>query len=228
MIQTDMKARVIKRAPMPPGTDEFMKALERLGNHSVALMDWLLTFARRNFDELSKGDWLNLTYEVALFVWLNGPASPPSDYCEGVELKAETIPLPDPLVIKQCQAICRKHLDEFIAKGSTSFDVQSGMSMTVRKLRSGGCCMTYFSKEVTPGFKHAVARTLLTVGPDIERCPECEQLFIRYRRNMRFCSTKCLSRVTSRRLRKRRGAKPVRDGDSASVEKGKEYGTKRR
>lgn len=216
----------MKAAAISSGTDEFLKALERLGNHSVALMDWLLTFVRRNLDELSKGDWLNLTYEVALFVWLNGPASPNSDYCEGIEMKPETIPLPEAVVIKQCQAISRKHLNEFIAKGSTSFHVQSGISMTVKKLASGGCYMTYSAREVTAGFEHAVARTLLTVGSDIGQCPECEQLFIRYRRNMRFCSTKCLSRVTTRRLREKDRVKSVH---RVNKKAGKErvYGTKR-
>jgi hypothetical protein len=187
---------------MPLDCVEFLKANRRLGYYDASQMDWLVRFVGRNLEELSKGDWLNLTYEVALYLWMNAPVG--LDLAEEVPVKRERVLVPDAEAIKDCQAICRKHLYEFIATGGTSFHFQHGISMTVRKEWPTAFRLVYDTKETKGRFQVALAWTLRRAGPDLAKCPECERLFIRGRSDQKYCSSPCLSRATTRRLREKK------------------------
>jgi len=66
----------------------------------------------------------------------------------------------------------------------------------------------YKKREASPHFPkiidqaiYQLVKALQACGGLVSRCPECAQLFLGDRINQKYCSPKCLSRVTTRRSR---------------------------
>lgn len=234
---------------------ELAKAVERLGRTPNERMTWLLGLVQHNLDKLSSGDWLNLQHEIVVFVWLGGPAlESPADTI--AELETDIPSLPSSSVIADLQAIALRHLNELLENGRTKFTPHN-LSLMVRKVGPIGsrmrkflshkverkfypsdeCFLTYETSSSLTAFEYALAQLLASTGAYLRRCDECCKLFLADRRNKKFCSTTCLSRVTTRRLRqkereRRTGALPQSRRDKRSPkdlprQKGEQHGKKR-
>jgi hypothetical protein len=223
------KAKVQRRGMknetvLDPRIQEILRAGERIGVSNFHMMGWAVEFLQRDLDHLSTGDWLNLQYEIGLFIWRHGPAFQLPFSNKGVEIKPDTIPILDHGIIADLQRLTRERIDEFLTTGKATFLSSGDVAMIVRKMGLGECHISYETGTPRAGFEHSLAQTLRAMGNYVSKCPECGVTFIRVQKNKKFCSARCLSRVTTRRLRQVQGR---RASNKRMAGKERANGTKR-
>jgi len=131
---------------------------------------------------------------------------------EQVPLVSEEIPLPSEEEIKAFQMKIRSVLDSLLSNDRAEFDPIQTRTIIFRNVP-----MLLHSREIvqeivvdcvaTGKFAdqalYQVQNLLAEYGALVKKCPECEKLFPRHRKNQVYCSRKCQSVVTSRQYRER-------------------------
>ena len=202
-----------------PDPTELDKAATRLGATPSSFMNWVLKFIQQDLLTFSIGDWLNLGYEVLLFTLLGKPVS--DDPSKTIPRLGISIPaMPTPETITDLQVATRKHIENILSKGQTTFTEAGPVSEKIVILKKAGpigvrlasaagrkplsedCAYRIpIGRLPRNAFERALAALLMVTGPNLRRCAECRMIFLTDRRNKQFCCLRCVSRATTRRYR---------------------------
>lgn len=185
-----------------------------------AWLRWLLAFSERTPFHLSQGDWLNLRHEVgALTLAVSTKSVKSAEEIEEkikrlVESKRAISILPSEEEVLELQDKIQRALKELLSPLGTTilgpFRVKVWVSRGDRT-QIAPVRKSYIDQlvegSVTDRTMHQIAILLGKYGAMVERCPECERLFLADRKNQTYCSAKCQTRVTSRRYRQKQRKK---------------------
>lgn len=200
---------------------ELDKAMDRLGNTPVKVMEWILRFDQENLGTISEGDWTNRRYELAEFTQYGAlgrksfekekvisipswsSMAPKSEIPENPnEIQLWYVQqLPGKRAAKELQKITHECLKEHLENGTTSFPL------------SGATIHTGYDKERDLGFKFILSNNPKTMfgyylssfiaqhSGRIRRCAGCPIIFLADRKNQIYHSSQCQSRINMRRKR---------------------------
>ncbi len=199
------------------GEMELYKAFDRLGRTYADTMKWAVRFAQCDLSTISEGDWLNLAYEVTAFTrygvvrrpWnfqkvLKWAPGKPRPYLA----KAESVPgwgdagspveLPKREVVIPLQAITLGALHSLAEQEFASFNLPAVWLDVIRlEPSSPGTVQPVTTPE--GAFTYHLAHLLAENAGNLRRCPECQKFFVADRRNQRYCTVSCQTRVASRK-----------------------------
>ncbi len=199
------------------GEMELDKAFDRLGRTYADTMKWAVRFAQCDLSTISEGDWLNLAYEVTAFTRYGVVRRPWSlhkvlKWAPGKPLpylaKAESTPgwgdarspveLPKKEVVIPLQAITLGALHSLVEQEVASFKLPAVWLEVIRlEPSSPGTVQPVSTAE--GAFTYHLAHLLAENAGNLRRCPECQKFFVADRRNQRYCTVSCQTRVASRK-----------------------------
>jgi len=196
-----------ERAPKPlqedaetPARAEYAKALGRIGPTPAHAVRWLLKFIQENIDELSSGDLTNRAFEIASFAyWGTGDKGPSlASIKQWKWAGSKYLTYPEGDEIKTLQRSLRNHIERLLRSGHTAFEIQK------LKLDIGADHDTpYFSLSTESAFEYRIAVSLGEQAHRIRRCGSCQTIFLAVRRKQQWCSTRCQSRMGTKRFREK-------------------------
>lgn len=170
---------------------EFEGAKDKVGRTARARLAWALQFAQQDPGELTAGDLLNDRVRLHAFnhhrdVW----DSPVELFC-----------LPNAAAV----AMARRELANILLPRKPGAEFRTGrieVTYEVSWASADGPPVVGFMDQ-TGGAVRRFIELLNEYGTELRRCqdPKCRHWFIG-RPNKQFCSTTCLSRTTTERLRK--------------------------
>lgn len=179
-------------------------ALQRVGSTGVDRFRWLLRFAQRDLGNLPSDQWRQLEDELYVFPLGSGHVM--------IERPSERRWSPKRAEILKLQKTLAEGIRCFAWGSGWRIDVQAAKGPSLRRPisrwvfrdgRSG-----YVGDDWPCVFQMAAADLLMTVGPRLRKCEDCETLFLPAK-NQTFCSPRCSRRVRIRRYRQRlRGKQP--------------------
>ncbi len=196
--------------------------VERAGANAkitTAPLAWLLRFAQQNLDELTAGDWMDLSLEVKAFVEGKHlaarrdrdralrPGLKRIGYAEAQDelelgpLRAED--LPSQQAIRALKEMAKSHVDDFV-KSTVSTIVVGPKSLRLVRSPVEGWSFVIPELSSTPDrFLWNLGHLLGEEGLRIKVCPACQKYFDATRINKVYCTTTCQSRTTTRQQRDR-------------------------
>jgi hypothetical protein len=184
---------------------ELMHASRRLNQRPEKVLEWVLKFCSRDLDQLSAGDWENLTYEVMWF-GISGPLLPGEDFFRaGDTLQNSLLDPNNPLLpqeeIKKLQRWSQARLEEFITSWAITIPIQSASALVVKRDRkSARTEMVLKTDNFSQSFAFAFAQILREAGARLNQCPECLKYYSA-RSNQTYCSPRCQNRVSLQKFR---------------------------
>ncbi len=195
--------------------EETFKGGERVGYSPEAIMRWFLRFLGTDIEALSKGDLLNLQYEVR-FVSIYGSPTTPRHPFEGFPLvRSASLDRPEEeLASKRFLLSWQKSnseaLETIADKGKlvTLHFSLPPMKIKVVPLKTQHGVRWHRMLEASDpaGPLHMAISSLFTVfAHQIHRCPECRKMFMADRTNQGYCTNKCQNRAGTRRYRQSHG-----------------------
>jgi hypothetical protein len=249
-----MKAETHKEPPHDPhGIERFIdesrrhyfaelgKAGERIVGHGLRLtpaneaaVRWALTFASKDLDGFSDGQWSDCRYEVEYFAQLgpfeqgkrhkttrtaaNWPHSPDPAECvarPGIR-QIEIERLPSKAVVRQLQQGISKDFDAIIRGENIERPLPPGSKerlVMIRESVNGETAKRAFRYlEVTnlvSVFDHHLFLALEDYADALRRCPGCAKRFLADRSNKDYCDPVCRNRAY---MRAKRNVPPERYG----------------
>ncbi len=118
---------------------ELMYASRRLTERPEKVLEWVLNFCSWNLDQLSGGDWKNLTYEVMWFGMFSPLLLGEVFFRSGGALQNSLIDPNNPLLrkeeIKKLQQWSQARLKEFINSWEITIPIQAGSAVVVKRDR---------------------------------------------------------------------------------------------
>jgi len=235
--------------------EEELKADARIGWTSDDATRWLIRFAQLDLNTLSEGQWSDLTAEIhaftkrgpplkagrsvthigAVFQWRIPRVEDADPKTQRSRITIDTI-RPSREQTTHLQTWAHFILDGLVTGGSASVVIGAlhldilphEPSFKTSPLR----IRTHTAKDA---FGFHFAHLLADHYERLRRCGECQTLFLADRRNQRFCTTRCLTRVTQRRWRerqvkatKKRGKGPKQRKQESATKEGGRHGKARR
>ena len=225
-----MKKKVEAQFPVVEES-ELLRAVARIGG-PVEGLRWLLRFAQADLPKLTSGQWVDLGAELIAFT-LWGPVGSassqrrPQQSAEKSLLSALNVhnaprvatafwgthPLPQPLIAK-AQGLLRSGIESVLQTGAATFPPVQ-LNFSIHKGHKSPLFVV--SANALPRvFAYRAACLLGEYMEGIRRCAECQTLFLIDRRDQKYCSTRCLSRVSQRRFQARLRKKKKRRGKGST------------
>ena len=217
--------------------------VERAGANAkitTAPLAWLLRFAQQNLDELTAGDWMNLSLEIKAFVVGKHlgtirdrdralrPVLKQIGYTEGQDqlepgpLRGED--LPTEREIRALKGGAKHHIDEFVKSDVSTIPVGPKSLRLVRNQVEGWSFVIPQLSSHADRFLWNLGHLLGEEGLRIKVCPACQKYFDATRTNKVYCTTTCQSRTTTRQQRAREKKEKEEEAAAASRAEGKEIG----
>jgi hypothetical protein len=248
--------KMIQRIEPPTDNDpELLNAYDRIGGNSSEVMRWVLSFVHRDLKKISQGDWLNLRYEITAFVRF-GPSRIPIDrrrskiaLTEWVSAPAgwadigSSLAFPQDREIRRMQSYASGQLSSLRDEGFAYFNLGQ-TKLRVSNLRGLHGNLSPKLDSAWAAFKYHLAFLLADHPKRILKCPECNILFLRERRNQLYCSRTHQNRSASRKYRDtpydrigKRGRPPkiqqeppgnIKSEKRRPIKRSNKHGTKRR
>jgi hypothetical protein len=184
----------------------------RVGTTPLRRLQWALEFAKRDLSSLTVGDWANLRREVVAF---DGWVIPHDQVKSKRLLKGlldvtrqvptwppGRVPLPTEEEVRQIQEEIRIRVETLLKDGEVSIGINASF-VILRDPRGQG---VYFSRVPrAPSWGGLTLANLLGAFAHLVReCRDekCRTWFVASRANKWYCSTRCLSRATTRESRR--------------------------
>ena len=190
---------------------EFMHASRRLTDRPEKVLEWVLNFCSLNLDQLSAGNWENLTFEVMWF-GISGPLLPGEDFFRSEDALQNSLLDPsNPLLrkeeIKKLQQWSQARLKEFINSWEITIPIQSRSSLVVKRDRKSARTEMFLkTNDFNQSFAFAFAQILREAGARLNQCPQCQKYYSA-RSNQTYCSARCQNYVSLKKFRAK--AKPA-------------------
>lgn len=196
--------------------EELEKAQSRIGKTPLKTMQWvtrLLAFTDQKLADLSKGDFENLAYEIAVFSLLGTKRLPRIKAGKTIlmdstwggadwgDKRALGESIPSREQVRTVSVEVKRHVDSLLANRQAEISLHETKLM-IQVIGNRGGLFTFHGRIQDKFFFH-LARLLADFGPRLQRCeaPDCSQVFVSVRKHQQFCSTRCQSRITTRALR---------------------------
>ena len=176
------------------------------GNRNSDLMQWFIRLSELNPHDLSIGDWSNLKYEL-LFICFRHSFRFPERRRADIFLNryfANRNPLEIPKISKgDVQNLCKKIQGYLLAYRKKEILEAKLPALQVffypTSPHGTPWAKGFHSDDLTGAFNLVFFETLDNVGHLLGTCSECGRLFIADRRNQRYCTLRCQTRVASRK-----------------------------
>lgn len=201
---------------------EFLKASERVGIQTQNIMKWVLKFIHCDLENLSKGDFLNIQYDMRYLynigklgllnkgsdiqVWLTRPFLS----LEKNQEKDVVFWIPDKESIIRIQDLYKKAIDSILLK--KVFQLYFYDPYVLFNPPDEHCSKWYMEHyQKSPDGIHVnnIVNLIALYADYIHKCPGCEIIFLADRINQKFCCHKCQSRQAMRKIQ---GVLPERYG----------------
>jgi phage FluMu protein Com len=195
-----------------------------VGTMNAARLQFAVQFAQMDLDTLRPGDWMNLRWDLDLFLHLEGKDRPRElitklrsgiqpDASHGGIITAALVG-PSPLDmpesdIKALQADARDLLTDVVTtrvppqKAPFRFGIHADLAIlgATRAAGRAGRNLGVMKGTVRDTFRLVLWLLLIQEPTDrVLRCPECGKLFYRVRKQA-YCSRPCVNRATVRKWR---------------------------
>jgi len=183
---------------------------KRVGQAPPERLGWAVTFAQRDLDTFTSGEWTDTATELRSF--LNFPFGgahprlPEHPLTNLDEWPTHAVAEAD---IRAVQQAFRNFIEVLVInKWADTGELSVGISVFLTQDpqhpgRSGVSVVARTDSIVTKALWALV--TLLTAyGDRLRQCPECRRFFVAGRTNQAYCSNLCVSRKTTREYRKRK------------------------
>ena len=198
---------------------EFFKALNRVQkkydayNSGVSRrrswLRWAIDLTQTDIAELSEGDWVNLSYESAMFILepVNNPYTESQAGLEGFdfEIWVGSIGAASGEEMSELQRQIKEKLDRFFEKGEFTAKIETDIRILRREDDAGNTWVALTQGQRKGSFLGAAIYTfcllLAEFGSMTRKCVECHRIYLADRIDQVYCSTKCLNRATQRRFR---------------------------
>lgn len=194
MIKKDNRKSGSKSRHIPEvdsvGPRELERAKDAVGRKARERLAWALEFAQQDLAELTPGDLLNDRIRVRAFM------RPTEIWNSDFPLSA----LPAAFDVAMIRRECANMLQPLKAGEIRGGEIR--LTYQVAPDREGRPRVEIGTMDPTSGATLRFAELLEEYGSELRRCedPKCRRWFIG-RSNKQFCTTTCLSRVTTERLR---------------------------
>jgi hypothetical protein len=188
-------------------------AERRLGQTPIRILQWLVNFANKELEDLNLIDLQKREYEVAHFsIFGLHPRQDVSPFDLLTDDRSESgwsqhigrgLTLPNKADLLELQKEVRQFLDQLIDQQHTTIRLQDlRLNIQAVRFESQGFLDVSCSRIQDAFFYHEVPLFTLYAGR-LRRCAEsdCKNRFLSMRRQQKFCSTTCQSRVATRRYR---------------------------
>ena len=212
---------------------------QRIGSTPVRNMEWLLQFNEQALDRLSPEEWKYLQEEILAFSLLGllrfrGRGRYPStdEVRRFAEVPFRTRTSQEFLknLAQEMQDRSRRAISEFLSQGAIV--LPRTPSREIVRMPFGVFEIPQQPDDPVSFFLEHLIGLLLDVGSRLLACgaPDCQRTaFVQTRRNQRFCSHTCRSRIAIREWRDRKHReKDKKKGRRASAKGGSRHGTKKR
>lgn len=209
--------------------EEIEKAAGRVGKNILECLAWLLRFTQTNLNEISRGEFIDLGYELnclADFYYCargyGGPFGAVGlsccDWNGHSRFKADALALTQAILterafrppmnppsidqIKGLQQYSAGLVTEWLQGKCLNLEL-SEVTVIMGHCEDADCpVVTRLADHPEDLFKHNTAFFLANGASRIRRCPECQQVFLADRKNKKSCSARCQNTAAVRRLRK--------------------------
>lgn len=200
------------------------EGLELFCQGTAKAMQWMLDFAQEDIESMSLSRWDDLAYEIESLV-IHG-ITPQIERVNLYETKGWAVHVLDFVTVptrKEALALQETivgHLNALIEQGSTQIEMPP---MTLGISTCPNCPNVQkpvlSAKSVHEVFRYYFARLLSLHSSLLRKCGDCSRFFLAIRRNQKYCSDRCQSRVSTAKYRGSKKAisaskKPKRKGKS--------------
>lgn len=235
--------------------EEEAKAADRIGRTSDDATRWLIRFAQLDLNSLSEGQWSDLSAEIHAFTKRGPPLRVGRAVAHIGAVFQWRIPRAEEVDPKTHRSLIT--IDSIRPSREQTIFLQKWAHFILDGLvtgASGSIAIGALHLDILPqepSFKTSPLRIRTHTAKDafgfhfahlladhyerLRRCGECQTLFLADRRNQRFCTTRCLTRVTQRRWRerqvkatKKRGKGPKQRKQESATKEGGRHGKARR
>jgi len=212
---------------------ELTKAMERIGSGSFQIMRWLLKFLRTNLAELSRGEWMDFRWEIAVFVITdlcgNPKLSPAKNRERASILSIQWIHLkkmyqpkiaepPSKKQAHEIQTAIRGGIEKFLEQGKIMISPEKiSFHITLQKSVMAGPQVNYLADDHLSIFQYALVRLLRDTGQKLSHCLACMTIHLGERLDQKYCSAKCQNRVAARNFREAKKEKQKRRPESTMI-----------
>jgi len=181
--------------------EEESLALDRLTGPSRSL-EWLLEFSQLDLNNISPGQWTDLSAELAVFSKYGPVATRPPSIAGW--LGSRSMPSPSRKEASAWQRLIRVALNSLVDEGFAKFP-QVQVTGHIYYFKSQDIVDTGIrAKGREQSFIYHAFRSLEDEVRRIKRCEQCQRIYLPDRRTQIFCSIKCQGRATQRRFVARR------------------------
>jgi hypothetical protein len=228
--------------------NEIRRAWQRITGTPGGPMGWILNFAQRDLEPLVPSEWNLLAFEVAAFAF-QFPVSAWGNLSQedvwSVRLfhgeQHLVASLPSRKEGQELRTMLLSHLNQFVSTKSLSVSIPKltieidveRLPQLDRPIVSAVVKMDRVAKR----FEYCFAHLLAHHAPNVRRCQECSRIFLAKRHDQIYCTSRCQTRVASRKWRDEHRSpsaapsgqpKRKRSASSTTSAEGGAHGTKRR
>lgn len=197
--------------------EELEKAQSRIGKSPLKTMQWitrLLTFNVEKLGDLSKGDFENLAYEIAVFSLLGtrrllrikaGKTILMDETWRGADWgdkRAFGESIPNSRDVRNVLLEVKNQVESILDNHETQISLHE-TKLVIQVTPRRGDLFTFYGR-IQDKFLFHLAHLLADFGSRLQRCEDsedCSRIFLLVRQKHQFCSTRCQSRIGTRRLR---------------------------
>lgn len=235
--------------------EELEKAFYRMGSTPADSMKWVIRFAYEERALLSSGDRMNRDYELVSFLRFglrHGMAKTPAyiltpwmDVPPGWGNLVSPIVLPEEPEILDLQNRTKAFLFKLVAEEVIDLGdlvqnirvkpaiqiVEHGPDPAKEENLTIGIFVPRFETH-SNSYLYLLGQLLAAHMGKVKNCPECQRVFLQERRNQKYCTTTCQSRIASRRFlgisEERRGkvGRPPKKGELKETAKSRSKAAK--
>jgi hypothetical protein len=196
--------------------EELEKAQLRIGKTPLKTMQWVARLLKLNVEklgDLSKGEFENLAYEIAIFALLGTRRLPRIKAGKAIlmyeiwggpdwgDKKAVDESIPTREEVRKVLVEVRHIIDNIIARHQAEISLHE-TKLVIQVSEHRGDLFTFYGRIQDKFFFH-LARLLCDFSPRLQRCAaaDCSRLYISVRQLQEYCSTQCQRRIATRELR---------------------------
>ena len=207
---------------LDPERLELGKAYRRIGKKPADAMRWVIKFACEKPKSLSAGDRINRDYELVAFVRFGVPVGwkfpPYNSDVPWVEVPKgwgdamSPVSLPTENEVLALQVSTAQYLNQLISE--REFDVPIDIKVyrvqpvirpvyhakdpSKNKLLAEGYVIPVV-RSPEAAFLYLLVNLMRAFVGKVKNCPECKKIFLKERKNQKYCSVTCQSRVATRK-----------------------------
>jgi len=177
--------------PMDVSPRELERAKDAVGRKAKDRLAWALEFAQQNVDELTPGELLDDRIRLRAFIR-------PTEVWSAPVLLSSLPAAIDVVIVRREFAGMLQPVSDTVQRGG-----EIVLMYMMGRDHEGRPTIDIGTGDPVSGATLRFAELLEQYGPEMRRCadPKCRRWFVG-RQNKDYCTTTCLSRVTTERLRK--------------------------